>query len=243
MGILTNHSLTIHVSIAVTAVTRVAALGSFKAGLFAMRKPFPAIRRAKPILVVFWKSFWGSPKYHRFIFRIFPEINHPAIGVPRLWKPPYGPSKSWMAAKLLLREDMAQELHAIQRAWGFWNLWEKNHWDIIPEWFHIYILLYIVIIRDDLIVINNTYNYIKNTRQDISVNRFITMLIMNMYDHTNRVITSFTSCGDSSLLGVRVYWVAPNAGKLANDELKPLIDFIEFIYIYIIYIWSSNVGW
>jgi hypothetical protein len=62
-----------------------------------------------------------------------------------------------------------------------------------------------------------------------------------MYDHTNRVITSFTSCGDSSLLGVRVYWVAPNAGKLANDELKPLIDFIEFIYI--IYIWSSNVGW
>jgi hypothetical protein len=52
-----------------------------------------------------------------------------------------------------------------------------------------------------------------------------------MYDHTNRVITSFTSCGDSSLLGVRVYWVAPNAGKLANDELKPLIDFIEFIYI------------
>jgi len=101
------------------------------------------------------------------------------------------PQKSWMAAKLLLREDMAQELRAIQRAWGFETSGRKTtgiyiYIFIIIITYYYYILLlllllllYIVIIRDDL-VMNNTYNYIKNTRQDISVNRFITMMIMNI---------------------------------------------------------------
>ena len=177
MGILTNHSLTIHVSIAVTAVTRVAALGSFKAGLFAMRKPFPAIRRAKPILVVFWKSFWGSPKYHRFIFRIFPEINHPAIGVPRLWKPPYGPSEVMDGGQAAPPGRHGAGTPCNPKSLGVLKpLGEKP----LGYYTGMISYIYIIIIRDDLIVINNTYNYIKNTRQDISVNRFITMLIMNI---------------------------------------------------------------
>lgn len=60
--------------------------------------------------------------------------------------PPIG-SQNRMA-KLLLRKDMAQELRAIQRAWGGRNeknLGGLNHWDILD--------------RNDFIYIYNNYVY------------------------------------------------------------------------------------
>lgn len=70
--------------------------------------------------------------------------------------PPIG-SQNRMA-KLLLRKDMAQELRAIQRAWGGRNeknLGGLNHWDILDRNDFIYIYIIIMFI----IIINYYYYY------------------------------------------------------------------------------------
>ena len=84
------------------------------------------------------------------------------MGCPDYGNPHMAPQKSWMAAKLLLREDMAQELRAIQRAWGFETSGRKTTGIYIYIYIYYYyyillllLLLHIIIITIIIIIYSN----------------------------------------------------------------------------------------
>ena len=99
----------------------------------------------------FWMACWGSssvgvPLNHRFYFRMFPEINHPAfLGIPHLWKPSHqhldgissGPDCN-MTSLSPLGIWGALILDAGKREWMTiwcqkWGIWRIQRWGMRQE--------------------------------------------------------------------------------------------------------------